>query len=142
MRLYLVAKLLAGITIAATAVLTRADGSWLDGPLVSWNTVGAPIPTAPPPDVPLSNLNNSFCAGTSRTPETPEDSLVAQAGWTLFGAYESGWGVKVIGGGTGMDGMCRPEGYQVFVFVDGTFAGRLPQFRWIHVLMGRSRARP
>jgi LppP/LprE lipoprotein len=48
---------------------------------------------------------------------------VVKAGWTLFGTYQSGWGVRVVGGQAGVDGMCRPMDYQYFVFVNGKFAG-------------------
>jgi len=53
------------------------------------------------------------------------DAAVADAGWSLFNAYESGWGVTMISGLSGHDGMCRPSGYHAFVFVDGLFAGTL-----------------
>jgi hypothetical protein len=48
---------------------------------------------------------------------------VSNAGWMLFGPYQSGWGVRIVGGMAGVDGMCRPMDYQFFVFVDGRFAG-------------------
>ncbi|MFN8557187.1 MAG: LppP/LprE family lipoprotein [Dehalococcoidia bacterium] len=41
----------------------------------------------------------------------------------MVGSYESGWGVRVVLGASNYDGMCRPLGYQVFVFADGLFAG-------------------
>ena len=31
--------------------------------------------------------------------------------------------VSIVTGATGADGMCRPWNYQIFVFVDGQFAG-------------------
>jgi hypothetical protein len=36
-----------------------------------------------------------------------------------------GWGVSVVQGTLGFDANCRPVTYQVFVFVDGAFAGTL-----------------
>jgi hypothetical protein len=45
------------------------------------------------------------------------------AGWRLFLPYQRGWDVTLVSGLAGYDGMCRPLGYQYFVFVDGVFAG-------------------
>lgn len=46
-------------------------------------------------------------------------------GWRLFRDYQAGWGITVIWALSGYDGMCRPWGYQVFVFVDGVLAGSM-----------------
>jgi hypothetical protein len=64
-----------------------------------------------------------MCSQTVRPAETPEDQQVTAAGWRLFGAYQSGWGFRVVQGTTTYDGMCRPLGYQGFVFHQGQFAG-------------------
>jgi hypothetical protein len=53
------------------------------------------------------------------------DAAVADAGWSLFNPYEAGWGITLISGLSGHDGMCRPWSYHAFVFVDGVFAGTL-----------------
>lgn len=45
------------------------------------------------------------------------------AGWMLIGDYRAGWGIKTILGVTDFDGMCRPTGFQTFVFADGVYAG-------------------
>src|SRR5918995_476956 len=74
---------------------------------------------APPPGAAL----DPRCAHVARTPETAADGQVAAAGWTPFGTYIGGWGVQIVRGLTGVDGMCRPLQYQEFVFVDGMFAG-------------------
>jgi hypothetical protein len=50
---------------------------------------------------------------------------VAGAGWTLFGDYRAGWGIVSVNGLSGYDGMCRPTGFNEFVFVDGAFAGTI-----------------
>jgi hypothetical protein len=78
------------------------------------------IPTAPRPN---ASGNDAFCAGQQRPPETAEDNALVAAGWRLFGTYESGWGTRVIGAQSDEDGMCRPLGYNFFVFVNGHFAG-------------------
>ncbi len=45
------------------------------------------------------------------------------AGWTFYNGCQAGWGLRVIWALSGYDPMCRPLGYQVFVFADGAFAG-------------------
>ena len=61
----------------------------------------------------------------ARPPEDAVERQVAAAGWTLFGGAETSGRTRMISGCTSVDGMCRPAGYQVFVFVDGKFAGTL-----------------
>ncbi|MGH7575299.1 MAG: LppP/LprE family lipoprotein [Longimicrobiales bacterium] len=68
-------------------------------------------------------LTGQRCSDNARPAETMEDFLVEQAGWYLIEGYDSGWGVRVVAGTSGFDGMCRYAGYQYFVFVDGVFAG-------------------
>jgi hypothetical protein len=104
----------------ATPSLAAADGEWIDAQRFSWNAPGMRLP---PPDAPEGVMD--ACQYLLRAPETDEDALVARAGWQLFGSYESGWGVTVVGALSSMDGQCRPMGYQHFVFVDGQFAGMI-----------------
>ncbi len=108
------------LALTALALPARADGSWLDQPLVNWNVAGAALPAPPPEEV-----VNPMCGQDARPAETAEDQAVSDAGWTLFGAYQGGWGVTVVSGLSGYDGMCRPFGYQFFVFVNGAFAGTI-----------------
>lgn len=117
-RLLLAALLLAAL--AVPALPARADGSWLDQPLANWNVAGAALPTAPSGD-----FSNPRCGQDARPVDTADDQAVSDAGWTLFGAYQGGWGITVVSGLSGYDGMCRPFGYQFFVFVDGAFAGTI-----------------
>lgn len=100
----------------------RADGAWLTTPLVNWNTAGAELPAAPKLDLGPGNPN---CAAQGRPVESAEDQAVAKAGWTLLNTFQGGWSVRVIMGQSGVDGMCRPLGFQAFVFVSGQFAGTL-----------------
>jgi hypothetical protein len=95
------------------------DASWLDGDLASWNAPGMAIPNAPDVD----GNTDPRCSERERSATTAEDEAVSAAGWSLFLASQQGWGVTVISGLAGYDGMCRPLGYQSFVFVDGEFAG-------------------
>jgi hypothetical protein len=109
--------------LAGTGGAAQAQGRWLDEPLAQWNSPGMPVPPVPEDvDMPAADPR---CEEQQRPVETWEDAAVAEAGWSLFSTYEAGWGVKLIYGLSGYDGMCRPWGFQVFVFVDGVFAGTL-----------------
>ena len=99
-----------------------ADGAWLNQPApAGWNNAGEPIPLAPA----MSSLANPQCAATGRPPETDEDRDVAARGWTLVSTYQGGYGVLVLTGASDFDGMCRPNGFQTFVFYHGTFIGTI-----------------
>jgi hypothetical protein len=99
---------------------STAQSSWLDGNLASWNSADMPIPKAPDP-----GEVDPRCTEHERDVETPEDQAVVDQGWSLFRSYESGWGVTLVWGLSGYDGMCRPFNYQAFVFVDGAFVGTI-----------------
>jgi hypothetical protein len=99
--------LLVGVVLAGPPTPVQAAGSW---------------PPAPPSE---GSNDDMRCLATVRPPESAEDEAVFAAGWTLFGSYEGGWGVRMVKGLVGFDGMCRPWTYQVFVFVDGDFAGTI-----------------
>ena len=67
----------------------------------------------------------AYCKSTQRPPSSPEEKLVARAGWQVFVSSQDGKGITVVGAAAALDGMCRPDPYQQFVFVDGVFAGTL-----------------
>ena len=98
---------------------------WLDRPLTGWNKAGSPVPKAPKPPEPLTTVI-SRCRLTP--PAGDPASAVADAGWIPFNYFgkpiEQG-DVAIVGGMTGADGMCRPTGYNVFVFVGRRLAGTL-----------------
>jgi hypothetical protein len=116
------ACLLATIVFTAALAPVRAQDGWLDDPLVPWNQPGMAIPSVPVNGV---GAIDSMCIPSIRTPETPADAAIVQQGWSLFGSYHGGWGLLVIGATAGFDGMCRPMGYQYFIFSEGRFAGTL-----------------
>jgi hypothetical protein len=109
------------LLVALAPNLALADGSWLDQPLSNWNTPGMDLPQAPPMDP----STNPQCLNQGRPAETDADQAVSDAGWTLFGGYNGGWNTFVVRGLSGYDGMCRPLGFNEFVFVDGQFAGTI-----------------
>ena len=108
----------ASTAVAAPSIIT----SWLDpAKPVSWNMPGQSIP--PPPK--MEGTLDPRCRNLARAPELEADKRLAELGWDLIGPYQGGWGILVIQGTAGYDGMCRPQGYQAFVFVHGVFAGTL-----------------
>jgi hypothetical protein len=50
---------------------------------------------------------------------------VARAGWSLVAPPVRGGPVEIVLGASGVDGMCRPNGYQLLAFSGGRFAGTL-----------------
>lgn len=111
-----------GPTAAAPAAASNARSSWLDeSKPVSWTTAGIPIPRAPQG----VGTVDPRCRALARPPESEADKRLTERGWDLIGAYQGGWGVRVLQGTASYDGMCRPQAYQEFVFVHGVFAGTL-----------------
>ena len=101
--------------------LVAGQESWLDSQQGDWNRPGLEIPAAPPPVA----VDSAYCQTQVRPVETAEDAALTAQGWRLFSAYQRGWGITLMGGFVDFDAMCRPAGYQEFVFVDGRFAGTL-----------------
>ena len=110
---------------AASAQEARAS-SWLDRPLVNWNTPGDKVP-APPA---AGETKQALIKRCLLTPPlaTPAETAVDAAGWVPFWNVDQQLvrdGVEIIGGMSEADGMCRPGKYNLFAFVDGRFAGAL-----------------
>jgi len=123
---------LAGWTAMASAQGTSgtpgtpgAQGAtWLNGPVIgmpNWNTAGAPV--TPAPLVP--SLAPEVCVARERPSATPEERQVAGGGWRLVDYWQTQrlGDVAVVMAVIAHDGMCRPLGYNAFVFTDGRFAG-------------------
>ena len=114
-----------GLVIATAAILPLSiaaqEASWLDGDLASWNTAGMEIPVAPDVD----GNTDPRCAQGERPADTPQDAAIMAQGWKLFLPYQRGWDVTLVSALAGYDGMCRPLGYQSFVFVGDALAGTI-----------------
>jgi hypothetical protein len=107
---------------AAHAAGADAPAAWLDqATLPTWNAPGARIPTAPKSE-PEAFLARQ-CAKLVRPGASATDRAVAAAGWKLMGAAQRFGDTEVVGGQSAFDGMCRPRGFQFFVFSGGRFAG-------------------
>ncbi len=114
------AALVAALVLLLSPPSSRA--AWLDADAPApWNQRGTAVPSART----VQGNDDPRCRESERPAETPEDRSVIAKGWRLFHEYQAGWGLKVIWALSGYDGMCRPWGYQVFVFVRGVFAGTL-----------------
>ncbi|NTX61760.1 LppP/LprE family lipoprotein [Myxococcus sp. CA051A] len=110
--------------MAASDDSVSTGSTWLDAkPLPTWNTSGARLPKALPGDG--QSLRTGRCARFARKPTTASDRALVKAGWTLLGPLQVFDTTEVITAAAEGDGMCRAMGFQVFVFVDGRFAGTL-----------------
>jgi hypothetical protein len=107
------------VTMFLVPTTATADGAWLDGPVTNWNTPGMAIPQAPPRDPSL----NPRCFEVTILPVAPQEQVVADAGWMLYGPAYAGLPIEFVHAMAGFDGMCRPLQFQVFLFVDGELAG-------------------
>ncbi len=81
------------------------------------------IPNAPKIDADLPSIDR--CKEQLREAKTPQERSIIKAGWELFGPVQTYDKTTVITAMSGVDGRCRPLGYQAFVFVTEQFAGTL-----------------
>ena len=108
--------------IISTLSIAGQD-SWLDRPITTnWNTGNGIVPTAPRPAEPP---NSAQCREGVRAPESIADRAVTRAGWFLYGAAQVYGTVTLVTAMAGVDGMCRPDQTNAFVFVSNRFAGTL-----------------
>jgi uncharacterized lipoprotein YbaY len=107
--------------ISATAF---GQAAWLDRPLTTnWNTGSGVVPTAP--RMTGSTPNSDMCRSAVRAPESIADRAVTRAGWFLYGPSQTYGATTVITAMASVDGMCRPNQHNGFVFVANRFAGTL-----------------
>lgn len=119
--------LVVGLSVASMAgQMNFSKGSWLDRQPIKWNMSDGqvtPIPWAT--EVENSNLQSATCSRQVRQPGNTAEANVAKHGWKLYGDAQTSGATSVVLGMTDADGMCRPLGYQAFVFVNGRFVGTL-----------------
>jgi hypothetical protein len=130
--------LLAGLF---TVLQATAPAPWLDQAMKNWNVAGAAVPKAPAGEEPRTSLVKR-CPPSLR-PSTPAERALADAGWIPFWNFDQQLvreDVEIVGGMSGADGMCRPTGYNVFVFVGGQFAGTISPVAMTSRLDGSSGA--
>jgi hypothetical protein len=114
------------LALPAAAQSTRPDGSWLDQALVNWNKPsGNPLHLAVPSPAPDGGENISRCREQVRPPDEPEEKELVRHGWLLFGPVQSYGLTRLVTALSDFDGMCRPLGYQAFVYRKGRYVGSL-----------------
>jgi hypothetical protein len=109
------------ILACALPAAAESPSAWLDKAVSNWNKAGA----APPAATKAAEGPEARCGSALRPATAKEDKLVTAAGWFLVGAMQVFGRTRALLATAGVDGMCRPEGFQGFVFVDGRFAGTL-----------------
>ena len=104
---------------------TPLGASWLDRPLSAWNKPGAAVPSpGQKPAQPAAFIKR--CSLTS--PTQAGAGAVAAAGWVPYLHQDRALardGVEIVGGLTDAGAACDPSGFNLFVFVNGRFAGTL-----------------
>jgi hypothetical protein len=121
---------LAGVVVAALSVATYAQSppatSWLDRPLSNWNRPGAALPNAP---IARAARDRSIrTCDLKPAVSTAAERALDAAGWIPFLNFDQQLvqgDIEIVDGMIGGDGMCRPIGYNIFVFIGGRFAGVL-----------------
>lgn len=112
---------------AVPAAAQTAQSRWLDAkPVANWNKPGGAIPRGPA--AALDDIRDCEKRGaeeTAKSPPTRETRAVAAAGWHGAAVEKRAGDTVFVFARNGVDGMCRPMGYQFFVFVNGRFAGTL-----------------
>jgi LppP/LprE lipoprotein len=122
----LIVCVVAGLSVITPAQTRPAAVSWLDQPLASWNKAGAALSNAP-----ITSTNRDAVMKTCDLKlgrSTPAERALADAGWIPFRNFDQQLvqgDIEIMDGMSGADGMCRPTGYNIFVFVGGGFAGTL-----------------
>ena len=114
------------LAAASAIVAATSPVSWLDAKTITnWNTPATLTLPMRPGSADPELARGGRCAGELRPATAPEDKALVAHGWSLVGPYQRFGTTSVIAGASGADGMCRPMGYQGFVFVNGVFAGTL-----------------
>ena len=111
------------IEIISKTPIKEREKIWLDKELKNWNNIDKMIPNAPKIDADVPSVDR--CQDQLREAKTPQERSIIKAGWELFGPIQTYNETIVITAMSGVDGMCRPLGYQAFVFVGEQFAGTL-----------------
>jgi LppP/LprE lipoprotein len=115
------------LLLTATAFAQAPEPTWLDRPLSNWNKAGRTMSRAVPNGETIADAMKR-CADLRMLRNTPGERALADAGWLPFHLFDrqvAQRDVEIVGGLAGVDGMCRPVDFNVFVFVAGQFAGTL-----------------
>ena len=113
--------LVAGASLALAQ--TAGQATWLDGALAPWNAPGMAMPRAPQG----IGFVSPQCQLRTRPAAGAEENAVLAAGWqlTLDWPSQRRGDVVVVMATSDFDGMCRPLGFNAFVFSGGRLAGSI-----------------
>jgi hypothetical protein len=117
---------LGALLLTATAAVTGAQtgARWLDQPLTAWNQPGFSVASAPMTLDAQAALDKR--CGTPKSASPVALDAIRRARWVPFLHLDQAIarnGIEVIGGMTGATPGCGPESFNLFVFLDGVFAG-------------------
>lgn len=122
-----ISSLIALIALASTRLVAQAGGQiWLDRPLANWNQGVKNFPAPPKAAEPVQTFGSRCKLQVRRT--SPGERALADAGWLPYLHVDRRLvqgDIEILAGMSGADGMCRPTGFNVFVFVGGQLAGTL-----------------
>jgi hypothetical protein len=117
--------IIAALLIAGAATLSaQLAAAWLDRPLAAWTQSGAGVPASRIAADSQATLERRCGAPQSASPGVLD--AVRKARWVPYLHNDQAIaanGIEVIGGMTGATPGCEPLYFNLFVFVDGTFAG-------------------
>src|SRR5262249_38996501 len=65
------------------------------------------------------------CRTQARQPEGSAERALVDLGWMPYGPVQTRDQTRIIMALSGFDGMCRPLGFQAFVYWEGRYAGTL-----------------
>ena len=120
-------QVVAAAVVATAALSAQApEQKWLDRALTNWNTPAREMPRAITGGETIPEMAARCMLSVPRS--TAGERAVADAGWVPFHMFDrkiAQRDVEIVGGLAGVDGMCRPVEFNVFVFVGGTLAGTL-----------------
>ena len=111
------------VGVFVSAKQAHGQDSWLDQPLVNWNRYAGSLPKLPRPA--QDHYVDRRCRRELRKPVGAAEKALVRRGWMLFGPVHSYHQTRVVMGLSGFDGMCRPTGFQAFVYWEGRYAGTL-----------------
>jgi hypothetical protein len=105
------------------ATAQQQQATWLDGALEQWNSEGMAVPRVTPGGV----FGPDYCLVRVRSAAGPEESALTAVGWQLTPEWPTTrrGDMAVVMATEDFDGMCRPSGFNAFVFVAGRFAGTI-----------------
>jgi heat shock protein HslJ len=112
--------------IPVLAQQTSAQDSWLDRPLVNWNKQSGTLPQPPQPSVAQGeSADTNRCRQQVRQPASAAEKALVRSGWMPYGRVYNYDLTRIVMALSGFDGMCRPLGFQAFLYWKGSYAGTL-----------------